>query len=153
MVIPAGPKVDAPVVLSKTWKPLLTIWTYWVRPISPSVSGGAQLQATPGNRMPSKLRTVPGMTLGITRPRSFPKLLWITGSGPSMCVLGSLGFSFASFSSSCGCTGCNFMSRNAGDSSFLTDQPTIMPDVLSWPADTAGAKPDAPVKSSMPKML
>jgi hypothetical protein len=55
-----------------------------------------------------------------------PKLLWITGSGRSMCLYGSSGFSLASSSSSCGFTGCTFMSRNAGDSSFLIDQPTVM---------------------------
>src|SRR6185503_10769786 len=85
----AGPKVDAPVVLLKTWKPSFTIWTYWVNPTSPSVSGGAQLQATPGKRMPSKLRMVAGIALGAlgdNRSLIFPKLLWITGSGRSTCM-------------------------------------------------------------------
>ena len=50
-----------PVVLSKTWKPSLTIWTYWVRPTSPFVSGGAQLQTTPGNEIPGKLRIGEGI--------------------------------------------------------------------------------------------
>src|SRR5919197_4699338 len=60
--IDTGPKTEAPVVLLKKWRPVLTIWTYWsapsgaLAPTSPFVSGGAQLQLTPGNVMPSKLR-------------------------------------------------------------------------------------------------
>src|SRR3954447_10513078 len=59
--MPSGPRTEAPVVLLKTWKPSLTIWTYWVAPTSPFVSGGAQLQTTPGKGMPSKLRVVAGI--------------------------------------------------------------------------------------------
>src|SRR5438046_7846262 len=70
-----GPKTDAPVVLLKTWKPWLTIWTYCVRPTSPFVSGGAQLQLTPGNAMPSKFRVGGGITLGADA------LLWRAASG------------------------------------------------------------------------
>src|SRR3979490_2745675 len=64
VLIPDGPNTDAPVVLLKTWKPSLTIWTYWVAPTSPFVSGGAQLHATPGNGTPSKLSS----GLGILSP-------------------------------------------------------------------------------------
>src|ERR1044072_2302333 len=59
--MPEGPSNEAPVVLSKTWNPSLTIWTYCVAPASPFVSGGAQLHATPGNAMPLKFATVVGM--------------------------------------------------------------------------------------------
>src|SRR4051812_35564318 len=62
--IEAGPKTDAPVDLLKTWKPSLTIWTYCVRPTSPLVSGGAQLQLTPGKSIPSKLRIGLGIEFG-----------------------------------------------------------------------------------------
>src|SRR5690242_6403590 len=64
LTIEEGPRRDAPLDLLKTWKPSLTIWTYWVAPTSPSVSGGAQLQATPGNGMPLKLRMGAGMASG-----------------------------------------------------------------------------------------
>src|SRR5260370_42226917 len=66
VVIPEGPNTDAPVVLLKTWKPSLTIWTYCVAPTSPLVSGGAQLHATPGKGMPLKFRTGLGI-LGAIR--------------------------------------------------------------------------------------
>jgi hypothetical protein len=56
-----GPSTEAPVVLLKTWSPVLTIWTYCVAPTSPFVSGGAQLQLTPGNAMPSKFSPGLGM--------------------------------------------------------------------------------------------
>src|SRR5580765_1549735 len=68
-----GPSTEAPVVLLKTWSPVLTIWTYCVAPTSPFVSGGAQLQLTPGKSIPSKLS--PG--LGMLGAES---LLWTTGS-------------------------------------------------------------------------
>ena len=48
-------------VLSKTWNPEFTIWTYCEEPTSPSVSGGAQLQFTPGKPIPSKLSVGEGM--------------------------------------------------------------------------------------------
>src|SRR6266480_3791126 len=59
--IATGPKTEFPVVLLKTWKPSFTIWTYWVAPTSPFVSGGAQLQFTPGKGIPLKLSVVAGM--------------------------------------------------------------------------------------------
>src|SRR5215813_6050408 len=65
VVIPDGPNCEAPVALLKTWNPSLTICTYCVAPTSPFVSGGAQLQATPGNGMPSKFLSAAGM-LGFT---------------------------------------------------------------------------------------
>src|SRR5947208_488885 len=62
-----GPRSEFP-DLSNTWKPSLTIWTYCVWPIAPLVSGGAQLQPTPGYGMPSKLVSGPG-TFGLRKPR------------------------------------------------------------------------------------
>ena len=59
-----GPKIELPVALSKTWIPLFTICTYCVEPTSPFVSGGAQLQLTPGKAIPSKFSRVPGI-LGV----------------------------------------------------------------------------------------
>ena len=56
-----GPSSEVPVALSKTWKPVFTIWTYWVSPISPFVSGGTQKHDTPGATIPSKLSVVAGM--------------------------------------------------------------------------------------------
>src|SRR5213076_430921 len=56
-----GAMTEVPVVLLKTSRPWFTIWTYCVRPTSPFVSGGAQLQPTPGNGMPSKLRIGDGI--------------------------------------------------------------------------------------------
>src|SRR5438876_4849546 len=69
-----GPRSELPFVLSKTWRPWLTIWTYCVRPTSPFVSGGAQKQLTPGNGIPSKLRIGEGI-LGAKA------LLWRAASG------------------------------------------------------------------------
>ena len=74
-----GPRTELPVALSKTWKPSLTICRYCVSPTSPLVSGGAQLQPTPGNWMPLKLR----IGLGISGVGAF--VCWMTGSGLSVC--------------------------------------------------------------------
>src|SRR5689334_14993251 len=60
-VMLCGPRTELPVALSKTWKPSLTICTYCVSPTSPFVSGGAQLQATPGYWMPLKFLSAVGM--------------------------------------------------------------------------------------------
>src|SRR5207244_5369992 len=92
--MPTGPSTDAPVALLKTWKPSLTICTYWVAPTSPLVSGGAQLQATPGNPMPLKFRSGLGM-LTVMRLVKAVKLFWTTVSGLSLCLLGIFGFSLA----------------------------------------------------------
>ena len=90
--IASGPSTDAPVVLLKTSKPSLTIWTYCVRPTSPFVSGGAQLHVTPGNGMPSKLRIGVGM-FGLARLR------WTLPSGRLTGLLARVfGFALASCS-------------------------------------------------------
>src|SRR5260370_41419549 len=117
VVIPEGANTDATVVLSKTWKPSLTIWTYCVAPTSPLVSGGAQLHATPGKGTPSKLRS----GLGILRPaKALTELAdWTTGSALSTCFLeaGTLGFSLASRSTFLS-TLEGFISRRGADVSF-----------------------------------
>src|SRR4029078_5328144 len=59
-----GPSTEAPVDLFQTCSASLTIWTYWVRPTSPLVSGGAQLQPTPGKGRPPKLALAEGI-LGV----------------------------------------------------------------------------------------
>ena len=56
-----GPSTELPVLLSKTSRPVFTICTYCVEPTAPFVSGGAQLQLTPGKSIPSKLSCVPGI--------------------------------------------------------------------------------------------
>jgi hypothetical protein len=89
--IPTGPSIDAPVVLSNTWNPSLTICTYCVSPTSPLVSGGAQLQPTPGKGIPSKFSVVPGM-FGANC------LVWRAASGASSCSDTGRGFGLASFS-------------------------------------------------------
>src|SRR3984893_12086586 len=94
VVIPRGPITEAPVVLLKTWNPSLTICTYCVAPTSPLVSGGAQLHATPGKKMPLKLRIGLGM-FGATRLSNTSILSWTTGSGLSLCLVGTFGFSFS----------------------------------------------------------
>src|SRR6059058_4591906 len=64
VAMPTGPYTDAPVPLLNTWNAWFTVWAYWVRPTSPLVSGGAQLQVTPGNAAPSKFSSGDGM-LGV----------------------------------------------------------------------------------------
>src|SRR6266478_9810700 len=91
VVMPEGPNNDAPVVLSKTWKPSLTIWTYCVAPTSPFVSGGAQLHATPGKAMPSKFSMLAGILGAATGWAGV-----VASSGLSLWCLGILGFSLAS---------------------------------------------------------
>src|SRR6266545_5041237 len=122
-----GPKTEAPVLLSKTWKPWLTIWTYWSRPTSPFVSGGAQLQATPGKGIPSKLRMVPGIFgPGI--------VLWTTGSRALLWSLNlkSDGFSAAICSGDVRC-GWVAMARTGREMSFLYDLPTVTPSCAGVP--------------------
>src|SRR5207237_9608243 len=112
--MPEGPNKDAPVDLLKTWNPSLTIWTYCVLPTSPLVSGGAQLHATPGNGMPSKLSS----GVGTFVDRKVRKVnCCATSSGLSLCLLGIFGFSLASrsgFSSKGNC----FISRKGFDLSL-----------------------------------
>src|ERR1051325_791702 len=116
-VIAAGPKTELPVVLSKIWKPSLTIWTYCVAPTSPFVSGGAQLQATPGKTIPSKLSVGAGM-FGRASVR------WTTVSCASRCLEGSSGFRLPSRSGLL-LNGTAGIVRRAGETSFLTEWPTI----------------------------
>ena len=92
--IATGPMTELPVALSKTCRPSLTICTYCVSPTSPLVSGGAQLQPTPGNVMPSKLM----MGAGICCTGAI--VFCTTGSTLSTWWLGSCGFFAASRSSS-----------------------------------------------------
>src|SRR4029453_7767897 len=135
--IEIGPRTDAPLVLSKTWRPSLTICTYCVAPTSPSVSGGAQLQATPGNGMPSKLRTGDGIASGARR-------FCTTGS---TWVRTSLGMPTGS---RCRCLGLSptfgGMSRNGGETSFLDECPTVMVETVFLLVESA-AKPEADAKS------
>jgi len=130
----------------------LTIWTYWVFPTSPFVSGGAQLQLTPGKGMPSHWRIglgIAGMPISVLQ-----KLLWITGSGPSWCWCGSLGLRFASCSVSVGgqINGC---SRSGRDKSLCNAGITVVSpnccafgDALAW----AEAFENAPEPSSATRM-
>src|SRR6185436_20582787 len=119
--IPDGPSNEAPVVLSKTWKPSLTIWTYCVVPTSPFVSGGAQLHATPGNCMPLKFAFAVGMFAAVNASAAID--VWTTRSGRSLCGCTILGFSFASFLGLK--TGCCFISRTGADVSLRIDSPTV----------------------------
>src|ERR1043165_6962351 len=75
--IPDGPSKEPPVVLSKTWKPSLTICTYCVAPTSPSVSGGAQLHATPGYWMPLKFLSAVGMLAAVNASAAI--VVWTLG--------------------------------------------------------------------------
>src|SRR6185369_9647408 len=122
--MPDGPRTEPPVVLSNTWKPSFTIWTYCVAPTSPFVSGGAQLQATPGNGMPLKFLSVAGM-LGAVNGAAIE--FWTTVSLASLCECVTLGFSFASFFALK--TGCCFISRTGCDVSLRIDSPTVMSDL------------------------
>src|SRR5262249_20063552 len=97
----------------------LTIWTYCVAPTSPFVSGGAQLHATPGNGIPSKLREGEGMWFAnwaFWRTRSVP-FLWIeTGRGlvaASCSAPEKSGFAGSA--------------RIGGDTSFLKEGRTVIP--------------------------
>src|SRR5262245_20371806 len=135
--IEIGPSTDAPLVLSKTWIASLTIWTYCVDPTSPSVSGGAQLQETPGNGTPSKLRTGDGIASGA-------RLFWTTGSN---WVRTSLGMPSGS---RCRWRGwrptLGGISRRGGETSFFDDTPTVIPEAPDFLLDCA-AKPGADAKS------
>ena len=107
-----GPSMEAPVTLLKTCMPLLTSWTYCVAPTSPSVSGGAQLQATPGKGMPAKFRIGGGMTAGA-------RVLCTTGSGTLLTVWRKpSGSGITCWGSSW--TDGTGMSRSGGETSCLT---------------------------------
>src|ERR1043166_1082039 len=132
--IPDGPSKEPPVVLSKTWKPSLTICTYWVAPTSPSVSGGAQLQAPPGKKTPSKLSSGVGMLRPAKAISEFAP--WTTGSWLSLWFseAGIFGFSLASRSNFEPAGAC-FISRSGGEVSLRTDVPTMTsPPFLFWMA-------------------
>src|SRR5436309_15512143 len=113
--MPDGPSCDAPVDLLKTWKPSLTIWTYCVAPTSPFVSGGAQLQPTPGKGIPSKLSVGAGMLAGAS-------VRWTTGSDALRCRP-IRGFAAAS-RSGIDLSGSAGISLSAGETSFLYEWPT-----------------------------
>ena len=101
--------------MSKTWKPSLTIWTYCVAPTSPFVSGGAQLQPTPGNGIPSKLCVGPGM-FGAASD------CWTTVSF-AFTWRPTCGFAAAS-RSGIGLSGSAGMLRSVAETSFLYEWPT-----------------------------
>jgi hypothetical protein len=95
----------------------LTICTYCVAPTSPFVSGGAQLHATPGNGMPSKLSVVPGMFGAncVDCRAASTRSTWLeTGRG----------FGLASISPA-GVGAVTGMLRRACETSFLYECPTI----------------------------
>ena len=79
-LIGVAPRSTCARVFEKTAKSVFTIWTYWVAPTSPSVSGGRQLQllgsahgGPNGRQMPSKFWI--GPEIG---PE--PLVFWTTGS-------------------------------------------------------------------------
>src|SRR5947207_1912295 len=121
-----GARTALPVALSKTWNPSFTIWTYWVAPTAPLGSGGAQLQPTPGNGIPLKLRMVAG-TFGASRLSVETWLFWMTGSGVSWCRYGTFGFSFASCSAFKSDAFHRGILRSGGEISFLYEAPTVRP--------------------------
>src|SRR5215211_3524019 len=108
----------APVFLSNTRKPWLTICTYCVAPTSPFVSGGAQLQPTPGNAMPSKS----SVALGIFGAK---RVLWRTVSRAFLWREAGFGFGLTSvWKPRTGRATCCSM-RSGRDESFLYECPTI----------------------------
>src|SRR5262245_19009375 len=116
--MPTGPRTEAPVVLLKTWKPSLTIWTYCVAPTSPVVSGGAQSHPTPGNGIPSKLRVGDGM-------RFANWAFWRTRSNPFWWIETGRGLVAASRSApeKSGPAG---IARTGGETSFLYERRTVI---------------------------
>ena len=145
--IATGPKTEFPVVLLKTWKPSFTIWTYWVSPTSPFVSGGAQLQTTPGKSMPSKFSIGPGMFgRGIVRWTAVSR--WLT----SFLPLVSFGFSDASPRLEGKILG-RCMLRSGRVSMFPYECPTIRPGCFAFasgPARTCVPEADDPAASPAP---
>src|SRR6266571_2582851 len=142
-----GPRTDEPVVLLKTWKPWLTIWTYCVAPTSPFVSGGAQLQVTPGNGMPSKLSVGAGM-FGLASCRC------TTGSTAFRGLAGNSGLRLASCSDR-HVYGARGIVRRAGVRKCETACPTIglaevLANALGLVARTACEWPngDAPASTT-----
>jgi hypothetical protein len=103
--------------LLKTWNPSLTIWTYCVAPTSPFVSGGAQLQATPGNGIPLKFRPGAGMF-------GSDGCDWTTVSRTSLCSETARGFGLASISRP-GAGGLARISRSGREVSLWYEWPTI----------------------------
>ena len=118
--MPTGPKIELPVTLSQTSIPSFTICMYCVEPTSPFVSGGAQLQLTPGNGIPSKFSSVPGIF-------GAAGLSCTTGSVRFVCRWTIGGFGCAGWFGP-GVTGFGVMFPSRGDVSFLTDWATI-----TWP--------------------
>src|SRR5205814_179063 len=101
--------------------PKLSVW-----PTAPFGSGGAQLQPTPGNGMPLKLRMGVG-TFGASRLSVETRLFWMTGSGVSWCRYGTFGFSFASCSAFKSDAFHRGILRSGGEISFLYEAPTVRP--------------------------
>ncbi len=137
--MPIGPRSELPSVLSKTWSPSLTIWTYCVDPTSPFVSGGAQLQLTPGNGIPSKFRPGAGMFFaGI--------LVWTAESLRFVCWW-TIGGVLIAWCDDAGVTGFGVMLRSFGEVSFFVECPTwtLLPVPLSArpPDFAARARPFA----------
>ena len=108
-----GPRTELPVDLSNTWRPVFTIWTYCVAPTSPFVSGGAQLQLTPGKPIPSKFSCVPGIF-------GAASLFCTAVSVRFVCWCRIFGLGWAGLLG-LGVTGFGVMSRSFGDLSFLTE--------------------------------
>src|SRR5215208_7524195 len=118
----------APVFLSNTRKPWLTICTYCVAPTSPFASGGAQLQPTPGNAMPSKSSVVFGI-FGAKR------VLWRTVSRAFLWREAGLGFGLTSVWEPRTSLAARCSMRIGREESFLNECPTI----TRFPEPGAGA--------------
>src|SRR3954471_17347166 len=140
-----GPKTEPPDDLSKTWNPWLTIWTYCVAPTSPFVSGGAQLQTTPGNAIPSKLRPGPGMF-------GFAGMRWTTVSRELCCFATGRGFGLVS-ASWCGRLGAACIKRSGGVRSFLYECPTVIREPVTVLVTCARETGAADVAWSVPGVL
>ena len=124
-----------PCLLLNTWKPSLTIWTYCVAPTSPFVSGGAQLQATPGNGIPLKFRPGAGMFAANC-------CVCVAASRTFWCCETARGFGLAS-DSRAGTSGVARIERNGAEVSLWYEWPTIA--LVGAPAVTAcGARGTGP---------
>src|SRR6185436_8523398 len=133
-----GPRTEPPVLLSKTWSPSFTICTYCVAPTSPLVSGGAQLQATPGNPIPSKFRTGDGIASGARRScTTVSSWLWANLGSPSGSRFRFLGLR-PTFGG---------MSRNGGETSFFAEDPTVIVEAVLFLVESA-PRPEADTRSA-----
>src|SRR3954470_9590318 len=133
-------------VFEKTAKSVFTIWTYWVEPTSPSVSGGRQLQllgsahgSPNGRQMPSKFWI--GPEIG-PEPLAF----WITGSfAPGTVPLGLSDSIPSVCSGACG-TG------NTGSEATSGEVPWKLPLITCGPAVAVEAS-EVPVTDEEPPLL